>query len=396
MSPLSSISCDVLVVGLGFGAAVCDRLASQGLTVVGIDKHHGIGSTFTNQNWKHSGALYENSKISSLLWRSWRQKSAPEKGSTLCIGSYYISGDEDVFQQHLSTCELVGIDHRALGRAEAGSFSRIREGARWGFESCDAVVDYRRVVEAHIASAVSRGARFLIPGKIEDFMISGGVVKGAVVGLESGQISINCRQTVLACGAWTAEVSKLAGIDLPVVNWVSTILTVKKKLTPRITVFIDEPHMTLVPVGDVTLVSNADRVLARGPYDRRSSSQSEIESFLERIRPAFPIVGTLERQSLDMRRCIKTTVERPGVATVGTFSPCFLGTEHLPVEGIVVALPGKASLFWQGAQWVARRVAGSLGLPTAVAERCIARRDLSIDASSIQDGGVSSSPSSKT
>ncbi|MEM9557191.1 MAG: FAD-dependent oxidoreductase [Acidobacteriota bacterium] len=377
------LQCDVLVVGLGFGAALCDRLSADGWSVVGIDRAHGRGSTFTNQNWKHSGALYLDVDIARRLAAANRERSLPERQSLLSTGSRFLCGDAELLERHLAVCRAAGVDSRRLGHDASPGGVPLRAGTEHGFVSSDSVIDYGRVVRCHLDHARARGARILLPATLEAIERTDDAVTGSVIRHGGELHRVACRTMVLACGAWTGEVAARAGLDLQLRNWVSPILVVRRRLVSEITVFIDEPHLTLVPVGETTLVSNSSRQPAVGPDDRRPPSTASIRHVLDELRRDFPILRTVDPDEVSMRRCIKSALVLPSESLEGPLqedglqkdglqedglqkdglqkdsglAPCVLGEETLGVEGLLATVPGKASLLWQGAGELARRVA---------------------------------------
>lgn len=77
----------------------------------------------------------------------------------------------------------------------------------------DGLADPGAVVQGYVSAGSRRGARFLTEAEVTGIRLSGGRVEGVVT--KAGEIAT--RTVVLAAGAWTGEVGRTAGLDIPIV-----------------------------------------------------------------------------------------------------------------------------------------------------------------------------------
>ena len=129
----------------------------------------------------------------------------------------------------------------------------------------DSVLAYPGLLADVQADAVRRGARLIKGATVTRIIRERDRAVALVYRLDGREIFLRCRHCVVAAGAWAPPLLSTAGLKLPVASWKSNVLTLDGELVPRITAFIGDRNLTLVPFQGRTLIADSRRFPADSP-----------------------------------------------------------------------------------------------------------------------------------
>ena len=251
---------DVVVIGGGINGASCAyQLAYRGLDVTVLERESApaMGSTgksaagvrvqFTTE------ANIRLSLYSLPVYREFRDRYGRDIGYE-DIG-YLLLVPEGRWQRHLESVELqtkLGAPVEVLDPMQAQRYVDFDveglAGATYG--PWDGIVDPHMVTLAWVEMARELGAAFRMRTPVTGIEVEGGGWR-----VRSGEESWSCSYVVNAAGAWSGEIGRLAGLEVPVGP-------------KRIQIFLSGPHpdprtypLTIDLSTGVYLRSEGDRVL---------------------------------------------------------------------------------------------------------------------------------------
>lgn len=108
----------------------------------------------------------------------------------------------------------------------------------------------------------------------------------------------------------------------------------------RITVWVDDPGVTLVPFCGRTLIANTRRVEVHDITNAWATVAEEADILQAQLATAFPKLRRQALQVLEVRGCVKTEYSKDGARNQHF---AIFGDDVHGVRGLVVAIPGKAS-----------------------------------------------------
>jgi sarcosine oxidase subunit beta len=251
---------DVIVIGSGINGASCAfQLASRGLSVTVLEKDvaPAMGSTgksaagvrvqFTTE------ANIRLSLYSLPTFRDFEERYGRDIGYR-AIG-YLLLVPEDRWDRHLTSVELqkrLGAPVEVLDPEEAQRYVSFDATGLAGatFGPWDGVIDPHMACLAWVEMARERGADFRMRTPVTALRREGDGWR-----VSSGSESWSCSHVVNVAGAWSGEIGRLAGLDVPVGP-------------KRIQIFLSAPHadrrtypLTIDLATGVYLRSEGDRVL---------------------------------------------------------------------------------------------------------------------------------------
>jgi len=340
---------DIIVVGLGCGAAICEHASRLGYSVLGLGGGNNNISSASNQRWKHSGALFPERKLALELWESFSMPNKFELPHTKAVGALFASNNEIINEKHATIWESVGIPFRFVNAQRNTSVARSGHPHPKEFAILpDATIDFPLVIRDALHSAKETGATILSEGKVTNIDLGNDF---AIVSFRNNCVieSVRCRHLVVASGAWSEQIANMIGVRLPLANYKSHLLEYNVQISDSIVVFLDEPQFTLVPFNGKTLVGNAYRQITLNPFDRfidvaiAGEMDMAFRSTFERQ------LCSLKSVEVHPRACIKTELfcdgEAKSLPTV--FNQHFHGLAH-----VTFVVPGKASLIFSLAKTV--------------------------------------------
>lgn len=173
-----------------------------------------------------------------------------------------------------------------------------------------------------------------------------------------GDTRIECDQCVLATGAWIPLILAESRIILKrkLVRRACTVIAFEEEIVPGITVCYDIKHFDSkkkqLIQSNVSLVPYKRKTLAAGRSYRRLDEKEEpedirpteedVETLRSELYQAFPLLRMFTRWT--PYSCIKTELDT-GEKTPNLLPHVFDRNDH-DVDGLLVALPGKASLMF--------------------------------------------------
>jgi glycine/D-amino acid oxidase-like deaminating enzyme len=338
----------IAVLGLVIaGATIARAFARQGHQVTALDRADGVASSRSNQQWEHSGSLYYDHRVlAARLWRAYRDQDPLLRRHLLVAGAHFLAHGEQTLVERDATWADWGIPYARLARDAVLAASVLGQPkVAGGFATPDAVVDYPRVLADLLTEARTAGARMLAGATVRRLVREGDAIAGVVYTLGRGaQILLCCDWCIVTMGAWAPALLREIGVSLPIRNTKSHILTLRGELVPRITVFLDQPRLTLVPYRGRTLVADTRRVAARDGDDRRPEPGAG-EALLTDLPACFPRLTRRSLQVEHIHGCIKTEFACAGEAR--DQDSCLFGPADHGIVNLTVAFPGKASLAFQ-------------------------------------------------
>jgi glycine/D-amino acid oxidase-like deaminating enzyme len=376
-------------VGGAAGAAIAHKLAEQGKRVTLLYRNDVDGATDTNQKWLHSGLLYLSGRLAERTWKNrtadWTVKEryvrGPQQARILALNSKTLAAREELWAEWERDSRAVP---KAVPLSEEEKFRLRTEGMNFadGWTTPDCAIDFSEMV---------CDLRLNLEGKLGDnthlppLKQLGRVIEGARVlrlrrgrnGIDGVEVerngdhtTLSCRQCVLAAGAWSLELLSEASIRLPLIRKKCLVLSIDRKRLPvdKITVWLDVAKedgtftdVTLVPFGEFTLAAGTDFRVVYRLRDRKLEDllpgASEIQALLNELKQCHTQVSGLTPADCNPRTCFKTEHYNPAHPHVDLkiYTHDASGHGH-DVAGLIVALPGKASLMFDLAREVARLI----------------------------------------
>ena len=183
------------------------------------------------------------------------------------------------------------IEPRDLGEREpllAGVAGRLLAGALWLPD--EGQVRGQRLVQALAMASRQRGARLLEGAPVWSLATDGERVTG--VRLPRGVVAAGT--TVLAAGVWSGDLTRQAGLDLPITSVKGQIMTLESaRFFPRHIIWLGECYLTPKADGQVLLGATQEE----GNFDRRPTLAG-IGGLTEAALEALPALGQFAISSL--------------------------------------------------------------------------------------------------
>jgi len=345
---------EAVVLGLGAaGAAITEELARLGVPVTALDRMDGVASSLTNQKWKHSGLLYERGEQAVKIWHAYTQSHPLEQRHLLKTGAHFLCRKEETLCEREARWRDWPIPYARLGQEFPVPSSALGKPiCTGGFAAFDGILDFPALIADLCAHAARRGARIVGGATVKRLLRDADAVTGVVYEKDGMQTRLDCRYCVVALGAWAPEALRTVGVSLPVSNWKSHVLTVEGELVERITAWLDEPKVTLVPYQGHTLIADTRRTPAAHGFDRAPIAGAA-DAILDDLALAFPSLRPSALKPMRVHACIKTEFNGAGARNQ---EAAVFAEAHHGVRGLSVVFPGKASLMFALAREVAADV----------------------------------------
>ena len=214
--PESRVTADIVVIGAGIvGAASAYRLAEQGLKVVVVEQGSPAGGS-TGKSV--AGVRHQFSAASNiLLARESIAEYAALPDSGYHAGGYLMLVPESGWADHRQAVELqqrLGVPTQLFTPDEAQEYAPFVQGGLGGCSYCawDGQVDAHSLTHGYVRRARELGARFLLDTPVTGIRRAAGHWQVTV----PGSRTIEAPLLLNASGAWSGEVGRLAGLELPV------------------------------------------------------------------------------------------------------------------------------------------------------------------------------------
>lgn len=240
-----------IVIGSGStGAAVAHDLTLRGVTVTVLERGEiASGTTGRNHGLLHSGARYavkdRESAVECIAERDILARIMPELlelNGGLCIAVDDAGlGYREPF---LEACAQAGIPYRELTAAEArGLEPALADTVLAAVEVPDGVFDPLHFCLAFLSTARANGATVLAYREVEDLVVRGSSVEGAVVrNRRTGEReTLEADVVINATGPWAERVAAMAGADVPVAPTAGVMVAVAGRFVDRVINRLDAP-----------------------------------------------------------------------------------------------------------------------------------------------------------
>lgn len=359
----------IAVLGRGVAGAAIANALSPDYKVTVLFRRDTEGSTFTNQKWKHSGLLYPNRALARTMWTAYEEMDCVfERPFTMKPQARFLALKGETLRERADRwrewgVRSWGLDVEPLAEWEYSFVGELgHTKAVGGFSAPDCVLDFPELVRNLTRCAEHNGASFLSGAAAQEIIHNGNRVTGIEYERQGEISTLDCDYCVVAMGAWSPWLLKKSKIvsksnsgDIPIILKKCLVLTYPRELVPSITVCLDVregpfPDGTLVPFKGETLAAGTDFDETDDPDDK-SFAPHLVEELQHKLERCFPALSNYDPSA---HVCFKTE-RRSGdmVPNIG-----YQIYDDLSVQGLSVAIPGKASLMFQLASAVADRVRG--------------------------------------
>lgn len=212
---------DALVIGAGIiGSACAFRLAERGLKVVVLERSAALGQGSTG----HSGAgvrvQFSEEVNVRLSWESIREyRDFEALYGQSCgyrpIGYLFLVGELD-WPEHargIAVQKRVGVPLEELSPEEAQAYVPFaQEGVyRCSYGPADGYIDPLAVLNVYLREAQARGAQLYRDAPVQTIEQSSEVWR-----VRTPAVTFEAPLVINAAGAWSGEVARLAGLEVPV------------------------------------------------------------------------------------------------------------------------------------------------------------------------------------
>jgi glycerol-3-phosphate dehydrogenase len=367
---------NVLVIGSGStGSAVAHDLALRGVGVTLVERGEiASGTTGRNHGLLHSGGRYAvkdaESAIECINERDILAGIAPEV-LELNGGLFVALDEEDLAYREpfLEACERCGIPTRELDTAEARELEpAISARLLAAIEVPDGVFDPLHLCLAFLATAQANGARVNAYTEVEELIVRGSSVEGAVVrDRRSGaRRRMEADVVVNATGPWADRVAAMAGLDVPVVPTAGVMVAMAGRFVDRVINRLNKPSD-----GDIVLPQRRTVVIGTSSWpvdnpDLVTIPADHVALMAERGGELIPSVRTAPMRGVFAAS--RPLIGRPGDLDGGReLSRTFECFDHARegVDGFVTISGGKTTTARAMAEATADVVCAQLGVTAA-------------------------------
>lgn len=214
---MSSVECDVIVVGLGaLGSSILDQMAIRGIDVVGIDRFvppHDRGSShgssrITREALGEGLEFVQFVRESHKRWKELEHETGEnlfEQCGVIMIGPSYEgkspNTETDFMKTTFETAEKLGVKHEKLDRQGVVSrypqFSGMSENEVAYYEPGGGYIRPEKCIEVQLNHAQRKGARIYTGEAVTNIQ---NTESGVTVSTHNLEIKAN--KAVVATGAW--------------------------------------------------------------------------------------------------------------------------------------------------------------------------------------------------
>ncbi|NKN39381.1 FAD-binding oxidoreductase [Agrobacterium sp. a22-2] len=224
---------DVVVIGGGIvGASAALELAERGVSVALCEKG-GIGEEQSSRNWGWVRISQRDPREVPLMaeairiWQGLDARTGRDTGYRQC-GIVFGSADDADEAFNARWPEILGAYQMKSRMVDRIELNGLYPGMRHDFKSAlytsaDGRAEPQKAAPAIAEAARDKGAAILTRCAVRGLETSAGVISGVVT--ERGPIA--CSAVVLAGGAWSSLFSRNAGIDLPQLKVMNTVIRTK-------------------------------------------------------------------------------------------------------------------------------------------------------------------------
>jgi sarcosine oxidase, subunit beta len=216
---------EVVIIGGGvMGAATAYHLARLGLKPLLLESDRFLGTGSTGQNaggFRHQFSTAINIELSKLsigMLARFEEELGQAIDLNYCGYLFLLDDEEDVrvFGENVALQHRHGVATEWLTPDEIGRRAPLLDlsGVLAGtFYERDGLVDPNGVLQGLVNGARSLGAELRTSAPVTDVTVR----NGRIVGVGAGSTKISTPSVVIAAGAWSGEIGRMAGVELPIV-----------------------------------------------------------------------------------------------------------------------------------------------------------------------------------
>jgi len=251
-----------------------------------------------------------------------------------------------------------GLDWRRLDQAEYRSIGLLGETrAIGGFEVPDRVVDFPKLVSYLRGEVLRLGGTVIPDADVNRIRFEANRVTAVEFYGDREKRRIDCSLCVVAAGAWSNSLLDASGIISPdIILRKCVVFEYDDELVSGLTTCLDVSGYDKT-TRDVTLVPFHGKTLAAGTgFTEVSSSDDgepdlvQVERLRQELLQCFPALYSRQPRIIT---CTKTEKRSVGKSNV---KPQVYGREFHGINGLAVAIPGKASFMFDLATQVLREL----------------------------------------
>lgn len=261
----------VLIIGAGAtGTGVARDLALRGVDCILLEQRDiNAGASGGNHGLLHSGGRY-------VLTDPHAAAECKSEGDIIkriapqCVeqtGGYFVAveGDDPSYAySYAAHCAAAGVPCSEVDAAEARRQEPALSDKTFAvYEVEDASVDPFKLSLENLADAMRHGARYQRYTRVVGFTVENGRIRAARVFDEQSkqEFTIEAEQFIIAAGAWSGLVAKMAGSDVGIVYAKGTLLITQTRMAHRVINRLRPPGDgdILVPGGTVSVLGTTSR-----------------------------------------------------------------------------------------------------------------------------------------
>ncbi|MBU1002591.1 MAG: anaerobic glycerol-3-phosphate dehydrogenase subunit A [Proteobacteria bacterium] len=292
----------VLIIGAGAtGTGIARDLALRGVSCLVVEQRDvNAGASGGNHGLLHSGARYVLSDPEAAI-------ECRDEGALLkrlaphCIddcGGLFVAvdGDDETFAHQFPVlCEQNHVPCREIDPARARELEpALCERVFAAFEVDDASVDPFMLSLDNLAQALSLGARVRRNARVLSFERNGAcITRVQLMDETTGQpFSIQTEQVIIAAGAWSGPLARMAGAEINVHCSQGTLAITQDRITRRAINRLRPPTDAdiLVPGGTVSILGTTS-VRIDSP-DLCRPSVAEVDRMIDDARAMIPVLDS--------------------------------------------------------------------------------------------------------
>lgn len=364
----------VIVIGGGAtGAGILRDLAMRGIPAVLVEQ----GDLVTGTSSRYHGLLHSGGRYAVKDPESARE-CARENAVLRRIAPFAVEPCGGIFLQveqddpayaarWLEACRATGVpveplDLERLRREEPG----VSPHAVAAYATQDGSVDGFRLITANVAAARALGARSLTYRKVTGLLMDSGRVAGVRMQnqLTGEEERLEADLVINAAGAWAAQVTAMAGIEIDLVADRGVLLVYHGRLTSRVVNRLRPPGNAdiFVPAGSVTLLGTTATPVP--DPDDHTVDPREVDELIRLGTDLLPAAATARvlRAFAGVRPLYKPKGEAGSTRDLPrTYVVMDHGAMH-GVPGLVSILGGKLTTYREMAEKVVDIAARILGV----------------------------------
>jgi len=371
----------VLVIGGGAtGTAVARDLALRGIECILAEKADlNAGASGGNHGLLHSGGRYVSNdqhaarecKLEGDIIKKLMPQCVENTGGLFVA----VRGDDEKFiADYPAFCAQCGIPCESITPEEARALEpTLSENVIAAYKVEDASIDPFKLTLLNINQAISRGSRLLRRTKVVKFDIEDKKIRRALVrNTDSGEeYYIEVEQVVNCAGAWANQVSRLAGIEIPMHYSKGTLLVTNDRINYRIINRLRKPSDAdiLVPGGTVSIIGTTST-----PVEDPDTIYPTVEETDLIVKEGAVMVPVLEKSRFVRAYCgVRPLFGMGGGGDGRTVSRGFALLDHaqVNVDNLTTITGGKLTTFRLMAEKTSDLVCEKMGVTAS----CITRTD---------------------